>query len=1724
MAGTSAPAQADPEPAAKAAPTATAFPAPKDPDAPLRAALAEAKKQNKPVAVEEIYTEASRTWAHPDGHLTTESYAGPSQLKQPDGTWAWLDSTLVEQDGVLKPKLAKAKMAFSAGGDAPFASMERAAGQRFALTWPTKLPKPTINGNVAEYRDAAGPGADLVVTALPTGFRHDVVLRERPAGPVEYRIPVETSGLSFAERKNGGLRLSDAKGKVVAEAPEPVMWDSSGTSPQTGGPRQATIPTDVVKENGQSVLVLKPDPAWLSDPATTFPVVVDPTSTITVTTDTVLSSLCVNAWDKPGSTTLKVGGQRASCGTADGFDYSRSYLKFDVSSFTNKPVHSASLQLFKSNHLACHLRGEGSGKGVIYAGYMQDSWTPGRMQWPNKPANTIELTSSVWASATTQTMSWPVTNWVKRWAGGAPNSGIELRGTTESLVNNWDSYWAEFHSAEMTGTEANPPKLIVNYFLPPEIPTVTAESVDSLDGDHAIVRTKSVKIGYKSASVDGRNIDYYASVIDSTAPMPTWTTGGGATGQWSFNEFTYGTDSSGKGNPLVFPLGTSSEIDGKQGKGLLLTPTGGNLAFGSTQRPAVDTGKSYSVAGWVRLDSLTNSADLFSQDGTRNSAMIVGYDSAARKWTLEAYRADTDGSAASRVASTSAAQAGVWAHVAGVYDTAAKKVRLYVNGALAGESDHTATPWKATGSFNLNLGLRAGFVMSTRKVSYDEVRVYDRALNETEVKWMTSLTPPTNANLPSGQAASLTYDVGNVDYFRISIRACLTGVNPPTCNESPYYRISTDAPLLPTDTETGTADPMRPILSGMVNRPSGGTLTAKYYLYDGNDVPVGAVPLGTRTVKGGERASFQIPADTVRPGGTYKWQMTACASGETATDEICTSKTAPVSFTVPGTPPPPAVEDLRHLTLGKDNFVIKTAKTDPTACDGAPCPLTDSTALRIGGAGTDQVAGVIGLRLDEVPDGAVFTDATLNLGTPECSAGTCVPETVVKVAALKSAVTGSTRGSDLAADVDPEQVYDFPITAPEGDIADSAAMWYMITSTRDEVIDLGGTAAAEQISLTLTYLMPGPPSKVLDLSAQGGDAGAIASWGIPESNGSLALLDGYDVEVLDGDGASVKTLEVKDPWVAITGLSNDVTYTVRVRAKTAVGVGEWEATSFTTKALPPPPSPNTTGASMDCIPPLDGGRAAAPRGTTQATSGESRTQAYLDRVKHFIQAQDAVLEGRAATVWDAPGVQPTSPNTAGLSLLNAALLSQREVMAQNGESRSGSTVTLDDAVVYPGRDGSVYVTAKVDRTWTVNSTSSSTATPTARAGSTKATAAGGMVEGIPPTITIFVLGPYCGVKTIDVPIDSYMDQSDQIDPEGLDSCASAANSAAAGAATRAQLLDDSACDAGKIGSNSRGCVITHPGGKSDLTFASPGDTYRIWETDVIPENGDGTVVKTKLQCDVKNLLPGAKGWYWTTRTTAIWRPTEKRGSLGPQMQWKLDSLRNQVFLTSANKTYGVAYHTNGTIDWAKSSKFAKVLLLDKTPGGKNNGPGAVVKASSKACFRWEKESSSYEARLVVGGTFGAPDGKITGEFNVGGEWAKLLSGTTDKDCGSFNPTRRLERKAIFDDSSEDAELGGQCWAAQGYEKCRILTYSQLLGSSMDIDYNFTQTVNKVTKNIHYQYPTMRQSMGIRLRRTFREHLIGCDPAPGSKCYWSYPEWVTVEDVCTTSTVRPAYKI
>ncbi|MEN3541313.1 SpvB/TcaC N-terminal domain-containing protein, partial [Microbispora sp. ZYX-F-249] len=132
-AGTSEQAEATESPAADAPSNANASAA--EVQAARSRASAEAKRSGKAVEVAALTSVVSSTVANPDGSFTTSIGTQPARIKQA-GKWVAIDTTLVDKDGALVPKVGPA-VKVSTGGDGPFATMADEAGNSIALSWPT---------------------------------------------------------------------------------------------------------------------------------------------------------------------------------------------------------------------------------------------------------------------------------------------------------------------------------------------------------------------------------------------------------------------------------------------------------------------------------------------------------------------------------------------------------------------------------------------------------------------------------------------------------------------------------------------------------------------------------------------------------------------------------------------------------------------------------------------------------------------------------------------------------------------------------------------------------------------------------------------------------------------------------------------------------------------------------------------------------------------------------------------------------------------------------------------------------------------------------------------------------------------------------------------------------------------------------------------------------------------------------------------------------------------------------------------------------------------------------------------------------------------------------------------------------------------------------------------------------------------------------------------------
>ncbi|MEU0529105.1 LamG-like jellyroll fold domain-containing protein [Amycolatopsis tolypomycina] len=260
-------------------------------------AAAYAREGDKPVEVTSETTETSQVMANPDGSWTMTQYVHPVRVKQA-GAWAPVDTTLVRRaDGSIGPKAVTIDVKLNPGGAGSAAApivREGRDGKEVGLKWTSDLPAPALDGDTATYAEVL-PGVDLTVKASPEGFTENLVvktpeaaknpkLREIPFGLHTRNTTVsvtegEGRGTPAQATPTDGLEVKDTAGQVVFSGDASRMWDSSGDgSPaerelgEGGGRREAVMDVALTDDK----VTITPDQAFLNDPATRYPVSLDP--------------------------------------------------------------------------------------------------------------------------------------------------------------------------------------------------------------------------------------------------------------------------------------------------------------------------------------------------------------------------------------------------------------------------------------------------------------------------------------------------------------------------------------------------------------------------------------------------------------------------------------------------------------------------------------------------------------------------------------------------------------------------------------------------------------------------------------------------------------------------------------------------------------------------------------------------------------------------------------------------------------------------------------------------------------------------------------------------------------------------------------------------------------------------------------------------------------------------------------------------------------------------------------------------------------------------------------------------------------------------------------------------------------------------------------------------------------------------------------------------------
>jgi hypothetical protein len=256
------------------------------PDDDVAEALEKAAATGEPVEIASQTTETSISYAQPDGTVTVESTAGPVRTLV-DDEWVDVDTSLERTADGVRPAAVTGDIVFSAGGHGPMAVLGDGEGKEIGFDWPGELPEPVLEGDTATYRNVL-PDVDLVLIANRLGFQQHLVVNSPPdAATLEtlssIELPLTAEGATVVESETGQLQVVNDAGEVVVSTAAPVMWDAR-TDARTDEPIAAEnldVELTPASEPGtDATLVVTPPAGYLTDPATEYPVVIDPTQTL----------------------------------------------------------------------------------------------------------------------------------------------------------------------------------------------------------------------------------------------------------------------------------------------------------------------------------------------------------------------------------------------------------------------------------------------------------------------------------------------------------------------------------------------------------------------------------------------------------------------------------------------------------------------------------------------------------------------------------------------------------------------------------------------------------------------------------------------------------------------------------------------------------------------------------------------------------------------------------------------------------------------------------------------------------------------------------------------------------------------------------------------------------------------------------------------------------------------------------------------------------------------------------------------------------------------------------------------------------------------------------------------------------------------------------------------------------------------------------------------------
>lgn len=349
------------------------------------------------------------------------------------------------------------------------------------------------------------PDIDLRNFTFNENIKEDIIINTNN-GINKFKFKIETD-LVARTVKDGSIEFLDDNTNTIFTLPKPYMTDSNYNL-ESGEPQKSeNVKFEVEKVENGYLLDVTADLEWLNSKDRVYPVYLDPTTSVSVSSDTYISnaypstnySSASSKWDENlDKFILRAGYYSSSTGT------NYTYLVNPISSFYGLDVTSAKLKVYVAHHYYPN-----SPNG-LWLDRNNGPINVNSLTWSTRPTSTNVSFASVGRQ---QWATFDITPTAQGWAKGEiPNYGLKLHTN-----GNGQEYWKKIVSSD------NPtykPYLEVDYSLPAPV----SKAYGFADGTGYVNLTwKKLPdaVGYKVWIYNG--LEYESFNVGNTT---TWSTKG----------------------------------------------------------------------------------------------------------------------------------------------------------------------------------------------------------------------------------------------------------------------------------------------------------------------------------------------------------------------------------------------------------------------------------------------------------------------------------------------------------------------------------------------------------------------------------------------------------------------------------------------------------------------------------------------------------------------------------------------------------------------------------------------------------------------------------------------------------------------------------------------------------------------------------------------------------------------------------------------------------------------------------------------------------------------------------------------------------------------------------------------------------------------------------------------------------------------------------------------